>query len=343
MLLFCDGAQHYDTAHLTSKYTTAQASVSTAAKRGGTYGINIGTLGKTLAPRDNLVIGFAYRVNNGSGATFGGTPYRLRAITTGRSIIDLFQLALFNDGTFAMYAGNSVLIVHETSFSMVNASWAYIEIKLNLSASTNVVVQAELRINGKVVGSGTATAPVAVSSLLAGNATGSFHVFAAGNASVGDTYFTDMYICDQQGGVNDDYLGDVLIGAIYPRSDVHIDMVPTGGGASYTQVNEHIPDDDSTYVHSATIADYDTWYFDNVASFAGSIVAVQFLLYMRKDNEGARIVKHIAGNDDFEGPEQYLNDTYFYHHTPWDVDPVSGAPWTPALVNGQPYGVKITG
>lgn len=107
MLKFCDSADHYDTTHILSKWTAASGvSVSSSAGRNGN-GLLLaagGNIDKTLGLQSKFVVGFAYRVNL-SGGTINGNPYSLAAVSTGRGLNTICEMAILPDMTPAVYAG----------------------------------------------------------------------------------------------------------------------------------------------------------------------------------------------------------------------------------------------
>ncbi len=349
-LLFADSFDHYT--NLNVKWTnSAGALITSVSARNGPAGCTMGDIYKTLPLDDAFVVGFAMRVGIGSGfPAWGGEPYVLSAVNIFGGLSNLFKILVLPDATLALYAGDSTLMCNPTTFSLVSGSWFYIEAKFSLggSGSSLVAVTGELRVNGHVLGSGGGNANTVVNQLVSQLAKGDYHGFHAGNGGTGRTDMDDIYINNQTAvsgqPVASTYRGDVRVGpGIYPASDDHITWGHTGGSGSsnFTRLNENPPDNDTTFTSDDTVSDYDTFGFDTVASFAGEIQAAHFGIYARKDNEGERSIVPVVGTSGAsEGPEIFLNDTYFYHFWPMDQDPTAGN-WTVAGINAEVFGVKV--
>ena len=343
MLKYCDSFDHYTS--LLSKWTQIfAASISGAAGRNGN-GLLLsggGSVLKTLGLQSAFVIGFAYRIN--TTGTPSGTPYILSAVNTSRGLATVCQLSILPDNTLAMYAGNSVLIFNPKTFVFSIGTWNYIELTINLTAGGggNVNVAAVLHVNGQSIASGNADAALATTFLLSNSNQANVHSFSA-CVVTGSCNIDDIYICDQSGGVNNTFLGDVKIGCIFPRQDVTTQWTPSSGMAHFSLVNEHVPDDDTTYVYDNNIGDKDTYYFDNVSAFSGQIQGAQLCIYARKNDEGSRALRDIANAGAFVGANDiYLGDTYSYHTVPYDTNPAGGGAFTPANINATDFGVKLT-
>ncbi len=343
MLKFVDSFDHYATGNILSKWTQQQATaISGAAGRNGN-GLLIGAGGgisKTLGLQSSFVIGFAYKLNL-SGGSVNGNPYTLYAVTTSRTLQSLCEFAILPDMTPAIFAFNN-LIINPKSFIFSGGTWNYIELTINLSGALTVNVTANLHINGQFLGGASADSLVSLGSLLSGLAKANFHNFSAPGSGVGSCFLDDLYICDQEGGINNTFLGDVKIGCIYPRQDVLTQWAPSAGSAHFSLVNEHVPDDDTTFIFDNTVSHIDSFYFDTVTSFSGQILGAQLNIYARKNDEGSRALRDEINAGAFVGANDiYLGDNYSYHTVPYDTLP-GDVSFTPALINATDFGVKLT-
>lgn len=351
MLVFCDSFAPYggNTAWMSQRWTQiAGVAVGTAYGIAGRSGVNFfsnGGINKTLVPSDTWILGFRYQINLG-GPGFGALAYQLSAVSIGRGLATLAQLAVMPDGTLAVYAGNNQLIFNPSSFVFTSGNAYYIELKLELtgSGSSAVHVVATLRVNGVQIATGNKDANVTCDFLLSGQAKGDFHTFSTGTTG-GSTYLSDLYILDETGTTNNDFLGDVAVGAIYPRADATVTgYLPSTGATLFNLINERPPDADGTYIYSHTVGDVGECFFDTVASFTGQILGVQFSIVARKDDEGVRAFKHAVGPAAayVDVNDTYISDDYRYYHVPFDVDPNGPVPWTVTVINGEQFGIKTT-
>lgn len=342
-LLYCDSFAHYDNAHFLAKWTRMESigGPSTLYGRAGRFGINIpqsgpGSASKTLPPRDNIVVG-AYAYLNG---VQGGPLYQAQVPNGFLTVGNICTLSILSDGTVAAWAGfNNELIANPKTTVIPQKVPFYWEAKINTVLSGGLIKPTiVVRINGQQIISGTASAGYTAN--LAADAKYDMHTF--GNAAFPSSYLGDLYICDQSGARNNDFLGDVKVGAIYPRLDSSsMQWTPSSGVTGFNRVNAHVPPDDASFIETNNPGDLAEFFFDTIASFSGEILGFQYSIYTRKTDEGTRIVNHTAGLGTYVGPDEYLGDGYFYRHLPFDVEPVSGLPPTPALINAQTFGLKL--
>lgn len=337
-LKFMDSFAHYGNNNILAKWTTVDnAFVGTQFGRGGS-GAFLGTLSKTLSPSATITTGFAYKINTSSSGFFGN-PYIISAVNVQRTLSQCFQLQVFPDGTFGTYAGNNVLIANNDKFVCTSGVWMYIEININFSTglSGNLAVAAELKINGETISNGQATSGLGVSFLLSQLAEADYHTFGAAHSTTGQTTIADLYI-----QYSNNFQGDIATGFIVPRSDVNVDFLPSSGSERWPMVSEAPPDDDASYVYDGNVGGLATFLFSEVSSLVGQIQGVQMCVYARKDSEGSRVIVDTSGT--YTGPlknQFFLGDNYYYHTFPYDVDPSSGNPFTPDIINATAFGVKI--
>lgn len=160
-------------------------------------------------------------------------------------------------------------------------------------------------------------------------------------------YHDDIYVNDGLGTRNNTFSGDTKIVVIKPNAvGLLSQMTPSTSGAdNYTMVDDDIPDDDSTYVSSATLNNIDMYGMSNLPADITNTYSVQWVSYMRKDDATSRTVKPVMSTDGATialGQDYSLGQNYSYILQGFDVDPTDGTPWTPAKVNALQAGIKIT-
>lgn len=350
MLVFCDSFHPYNgnSGWMAQRWTQLSGVAPGAFGVAGRSGVNLGSNGgmnKTLAPSATSVVGFRYQINL-AGPGFGGVIFSWSAVAVGRTIQQLLQLAVLPDGTFAVYAGTSVLIMNPTAFVFTSGLPYYVELKTELSGSgtAQVNVTATLRVNGVQIGTGSQNSGTTCNSLLSGLAQANFYTWGVGTPG-GTNLVSDLYVLDESGATNNTFLGDVAVGAIYPISDgTLVGFTPSTGITAFNMLNEMPPDADATYIGSHGIGDEAECFFQTVASFTGQILGVQFSVVARKDDEGIRAFRHAVGAAAayVDTSDTYLADGYRYYHVPFDVDPTGPTPWTVPGINAQQFGVKTT-
>lgn len=342
-----------DNAHLDDRWTQVVATqIGPQFGRNGN-GCFIGPGGGiavTLPYVQECIIGCALNIN----PNFNGTVYEVSALSGNRSLSTLALLTMMPDGTFGIYAGdnqNGSLIDNPRGYVYSALNYIFWELKLSFSAggmNNTVQVTATFKVNGQILTSGmSGDSFIEIPTLLGQLPQVSFHNFLC--PSNNGCTVDDLYIFDTSGDQNNDFAGDNLIGAIFPRADVEVlGYAPLTGSALFPMINEKppaspAPDDDATYIFDETLFDKYTCNYDLVSSLVGQIQCAQFSIYGRKDDEGSRAVVPIFNRGDYEGPTTdwfYLSNSYRYHIIPYDVDPVTGNPWSVALINGTDAGVE---
>lgn len=205
-ILFMDSVQHYVTADMLLKWS-AVTSMTVAAGQGrsgdkalsgtGTYNV----VKNLPANKSVIYVGWAFK-----GAALQSETACLQLLNTGAGQIAVFILA---DGSIRVKRNTSVL--GTSSPGLVSAgSWQFIEVKCVFSTSATGSV--EIRINGEVV--------YTLSAVQTAN-TNAWANQVKILCSLSTCYICDIYIADDQGGVNDTYLGDVACLCLVPNADGH--------------------------------------------------------------------------------------------------------------------------
>jgi hypothetical protein len=143
---------------------------------------------------------------------------------------------------------------------------------------------------------------------------------------------------------NVSFLGDVGIYATMPVQDGVVTWQPVPSvPQSYVNVNSIPPQDDNAYVYTDTINNGETFLFQPILGFNGTIFGAQLVIYAKKDAEGTRAFKPAIAGSTFVGPsipDNYLFDYYDYFTFPMDSN--NGVAWTPANFNSQNFGAVLT-
>lgn len=334
MFRFCDSFDHYDTNFISQKWTTVigGGAVITGSGRNNNgllfqrsgIGIMPG-VSLTLDPQSTWIVGFAFKNDAG---TPGGT---LTVIYDNAQQIG--SVFIETDSTLSIEFGSNPAIgnrVNLGNISKINSGiWYYLEVKYVIGGGN---LTATVRLNGHQIGN-------ASQSISNYDPTQSYNPNTANRlvfTGCGPTATTidDLYICDGQTGQNT-FIGDVAISCIYPRQDVSTNFNP-GGGNNYKQINEHDPDGDTTYVYDNVVGDQDTYLFDIVGAFSGTIPCVHLNVFCRKDDEGYRGLKSVGVAQNSINGNRYVNDSYNYQSFPDDI-----TSWTPTSVNATAFGFAI--
>lgn len=240
-------------------------------------------------------------------------------------------------GAFQVFSGSSTLAETAALFSI--NTWYYVELYALIHNSAGAYT---LRVNGVqlLTGSGVDT-----------SATGNAYASTVRLRSTqnGACYWDDLYILDDTGGAPlNTFLGDIRIETIFPSGNGNSSQFVGSDGNStdnYLLVDDTTaPDEDSTYVESATVSDKDTYAFGDLSVSSGTIFAVNPIVYTRKTDAGSRsiaVVARLSGGTEEDGSNISLPTSYTFYNSLRTTKPGGGA-WSISDVNGAEFGYKVT-
>lgn len=336
-LLFCDSFDHYATADINTKWTGNQVASISASGRNGTsafYGNYQNCYMYKALPvsSSTLIAGFAHY-----GSSFTGSN----------------TLVSFYDGTTAhvhlryttsglvLYQGNGT-VLGSTAYVVLGASWRYIELKATIADGTGG--SAEVRVNGEPV-----ITVTGVDTRNGGNASANTVYLGQldGVNGMGSFYYDDFYVCNDQGSVNNNFLGDVRVECLRPTDNGASSMWLGSDGNSvnnYALVDEVTPNGDTDYVASANVGDVDSYTMGNLSTPSGTVYGVQQLQYARKDYSGTRGIAPVVriGGTDYVGTNAPIGDSYLYYGQVRETSPATSTSWSILEINDAEFGVKVT-
>ena len=159
-----------------------------------------------------------------------------------------------------------------------------------------------------------------------------------------DVWLDDIVIADNLGGVNDDFPGDLRISTLVPVADTaQQDWSPNSGSNNFSRVAEIPPDDDTSWVASATPGDRDLYAMAQLGMTPLAIKGMQQTVLARKDDAGDRALSLIlkSGAEVAVGPATILGSSYSFIETMHEQDPATNEPWTPAAVDAVQAGIEV--
>ena len=354
-LLFVDSFDHY-TDLVTKGWLTGGTSVAidNTAARTGIAGAHFpsgspGELAYQLAANaSELFVGFALQIP-GSGSTFSNFPF-LAIECTGASFPILLRVqsvpagaGLFNVLLELEYGSGPTVVTLGTSAQTIQqGAWNYLEVAVE-SASGYY----ELRVNGATWIHGTNANLVSSGISLA-----TWIGLVQSSPSSYEMYVDDVYICDGTSAQNNGFLGPISISCLLPIEDGNITAWGRGGtdtGANFSQINENPPDNLTTYIWETLDAHDNTSIFAPVASLG--VMGVVVNICCQNNSTPPRLIRAICGSPDsavqfdngvdLEPPE---TPTWQILQGFFPTDPaLGGEAWTPSLINGTEFGVKLSG
>jgi hypothetical protein len=225
-------------------------------------------------------------------------------------------------------------VAHSTS-QMFFDRWYYVELKVVLHPTNGSF---ELRINGKVEASqtGVQTTNPAAQSLGSISRLGSYGTFASGFG------YDDWYLCDGSGSVNNNFMGDVRLSGSYVNLDGHQGWHTTDNQNAHSTAIGTL-DGDTSYNYSRTLGDIDTFFHTQPAGLT-SVQGVMINTFRREEGVGGTrqlaMVTRVGNQTNIADPTTCSNSYFDDPHT-YDVNPVTGDPWTVANWQATQFGYKF--
>ncbi len=334
-LLFCDSFDHYNT--LSQKYSnvTGTVSVSSTAARSGAAGLLVNVNGsgqQNFSSRATYIVGFAHNMRS-----FNTPPAVLVSLQDSGSVQIRLQMDVA--GVLTVLRGASAIASATLLVSLT--AWHYIEIKATIDPSAGVVV---VNVDGiqyiSFSGNTRSTTNSSVNQVVFGEPAGTNVVY----------WMDDIYICDNAGSVNNDFLGDLVVKALLPTGNGTQNNFAIGGTApaatNWQSVNENPPDDNTTYVKDGVAGDIDRYTY-GALGITGNVKAVVVNLRAEKDDAGTRTIRAATKSGltvGDNGSDFTLSfSSYADFQGIFETDPnTPGTAWTVTNVNAAEFGVKVT-
>lgn len=287
---------------------------------------NSSTIYKTITASTKVIAGLGYSPSGNGYIAFmgdGGTVYHISVVrdnTTGR-------LQIRRGDT------NGTLLVTGTQ-SLAAGMWNYVEVSVTIS---DTVGEVHVRLNGN---------PTDEVSFVGDTKNG-------GTASMIDKItinpnggrLADVYILNDTGSVNNNFLGDVVVRTLSPSGNGNSSQLVGSDGNStdnYLLVDEH-PYSASDYAGSATVGQKDTYAMADLPAGVTTVYGVQISSIMRKSDASlaqSRLLLR-SGGTDYAGITRTLTTSSIGYYELYPQDPATSAAWTPAGVNSIESGMEV--
>lgn len=230
-------------------------------------------------------------------------------------------------------ASDSVGSLIAASFPNVLLSnvWQYVEVLFQPSVSLQVRIDGGLVLN--------VSNPITTTGLPA-----TVNYVALSNVNRNATLYDDLYICDLTGSAFNTFLGDVVVHSIFPDADTSPNtMTQVGGGSGhFTSVNEQVPDEDTSYVHSDTSGQQELYSLSTFPSDIINVLAVSVNVRAKKAATGLGTydicAKYSGTEVDSSGIIAGANYTENQMILP---SPPGGGSWTKSIAQATTIGFKI--
>lgn len=338
MLLFIDGFDHYATTDIAKKWDSIRDNVSiesASGRRGGgcmRFGGLYPSVTKNVPATSSFVIGFAFNPSSLSGG-----PWRLAALLDGGTV--QCSLVVNLDSTLSVVRGTSTAVTGGTSTATISTgAYVYVEWKVTIADSITAG-SCEVRINGVTA----ITVATGQDLKETTNATANQVQFGTAAFMPSLTHdFDDLYVCDNSGSVNNDFLGDVRIDTIYPNgAGTHQDWTPSSGSDHAALVDEAAPNT-TDYLTGGGPGTKETLALSDLA-LNGAILGVQVNNAVAKSDAGASAIRNLirSAGTDANGPVVALGTGYTCSSSIHEVDPATSAAWLTAGINALEAGAEV--
>lgn len=151
-------------------------------------------------------------------------------------------------------------------------------------------------------------------------------------------YVDDVIILNDQGGVNDTFIGDKKVFTDFPDADTaDVDWTPSAGSDLFAMIDEAVPDQDATYDESDTAGQAMGVTFPNVDPSIIGIAGIVLLHKSKKTDAGLCTVQATcqSGGSEQAGTDRPMTTAYTLYADVFEVDPDTSAPWTTAAANAM--------
>lgn len=329
MLLFFDGFDAQDFANRWSTGNSPAASGTTPWGAGASVQINVGGGGNSIARSFTasapVIIGCQLRQG-------GLTGFSMMRLYGDNGATQHCSIITNSNGTSAVVrADGTVLFTGSTVIAANN--FYFFEIKYTVHPTAGY---AELRINGVVQGTFTGNTKNGGTN----NSIDRVH-FTSSNFD-GNYWIDDVYVADNNGSRNNDFLGMVRVQTLLPNGAGSSTQFTPTSGANYTTVND-VPDNTATY-NSDTVAGHrDTYAMGDVGAATGTVFAVAQTMHARQLDAGTATIKQAqkSGATVSYGATRTLGATMAAYTDLFETNPASGSPYTVAEVNALEAGAEI--
>lgn len=289
--------------------------------------INVATRTPVINNHATLIIGFAIKVYT----DFNFTTYPFLKLWDG---VDLgINLTLVAGGEIAVKRGNDTLATTSGAGLLFDV-WYWIEFKVTINNTTGSY---ELRIGGVNILSDSGIDTQSGSNAYCDS------VQFRGSPTAGSFRIDDWYVCNGDGSVNNDFLGNMRVSAIFPSEAGNSTQWTPSAGDNYDCVDENPANDDTDYVETDTVGYKDLYGYDSLGAISG-IKGIQINTQCREtDASSFSLITPIrSGGTDYDDSAQAIGTTnYTAKMRVAELDPDTSAAWTYTGINNAEFGIKV--
>jgi len=244
------------------------------------------------------------------------------------------NLRINTNGSVSVRRYTTVLGTSANTGLITANTWHYVVLKTLVNNSTGTY-EVWIDGNSELSGSGVDTQA---------HASKAYHngiQLRAGTLS-GAVRFDDLYILDGSGSVNNDTLGDKVVSTLRPAGDDTIDWTAKDGSTHYTEVDEVVFDEDTSYVESETATDQDIYSYGTISGTA-NITGVQVTTECKETEAESFQLRTLAkstgntvnGGDQAVGTTDWQGNSVVFEEDP------DGSAWISSTINSTKFGMEV--
>jgi len=292
-----------------------------------------------------IITGFAFQVSNGFEDSSPETQNIMSiGYDTGGAPISHLRMFLSSTTTFSaakfdIRRGDGTLLATTTTTFVPN-TWYYVELKVVIDDTVGQIV---LRVNEEVdvdlSGIDTADSSPADDSA-------NYVLLYTGWSDPGDNlYLDDWYVCDGSGTINNDFLGDCHIEAVFPAGAGDSTQWTPSTGNNWECVDDGGSNQDFDYIESDTPGNKDLYTVTSLTSITDNIAGLQLNAEGWEAGATARTTKMIlkVGSTEYDGSARAFpgGNDYSQIHEIYEMNPDTGASWTATEINSLQIGLEL--
>jgi hypothetical protein len=279
-----------------------------------------------LGGASTIVVGFGFKVNR---------------VVSNLSIFEFYEpgktlgmnLQIIGD-ELRVRRGSTTLATTSTLNLQVD-TWYYIEFKVTVHNSAGAY---ELRVDET-----TELSASSIDTQASSFAQIDLAKWIMPSSSLDHMWFDDIYILDNSGSNNNDFLGKCRVDGILPdAAGDQTDFTPSAG-ANYAAMDENPDDGDTTYVESDTATDQDLYNYASMPASIGGVRGVQINTLARLTDAESFDLKTLVKSGtttDADSGQPATND-YRVLRRIVEEDPDTSALWTESGINAAQFGLEV--
>lgn len=221
-----------------------------------------------------------------------------------------------------------------------NGTWFYIEISITIS---DTVGEVHVRLNGSLTDEVSFTGDTKNG----GTASTIDRVqFSSGWAGgVGSAWLADLYILNDTGTTNNNFLGDVAVRTLSPNGNGTYSQLAGSDGDSidnYLLVDEH-PYSTADYVGSSITGTKDTYTMQDLPAGVTTVYGLQVAGKMMKSDASLGQARYLvrSNSTDIGGTTRALSTSAVTYYELYENNPATTSQWTIADVNNLETGMEV--